>query len=198
MASPEERKRQCETCDAIFYPRATQLRVGHGRFCSQKCNTASRKGMHAPEVTSRRLATMAEKRARGEINYCRGADNPVWKGGSEASKRRWIESGKANDLLRRYRAANPDKVREFARRRAGRKLDRLPYGTLPKLREAQGNRCAICRTPIAKASHLDHILPLARGGKHEPGNIQLLCPPCNLHKSDRDPIVHMQSLGRLL
>jgi len=41
-------------------------------------------------------------------------------------------------------------------------------------------------------------LPLARGGKHEPRNIQFLCEHCNLTKNARDPIDHMQSLGRLL
>jgi hypothetical protein len=29
-------------------------------------------------------------------------------------------------------------------------------------------------------------------------NIQLLCPPCNIAKSYKDPIVFMQELGKLL
>lgn len=30
--------------------------------------------------------------------------------------------------------------------------------------------------------HLDHIIPLARGGKDEPSNYQCLCDQCNLAK----------------
>jgi 5-methylcytosine-specific restriction endonuclease McrA len=46
--------------------------------------------------------------------------------------------------------------------------------------------------------HVDHIKPLALGGQHEPGNIQLLCPTCNVRKSCTDPIQYAQRNGRLL
>lgn len=188
----------CETCGAEFRPRPIQVKNGHGRFCSQKCNTALRKAGLAPEVISRRLATMAEKRAAGQINYKSGPDNPAWKGGYHAMMLRLQESGKLAERLRDYRRRNPDKVREFTARRAGRKLGRLQYGTIPALRKLQRNKCAICKASIASQYHVDHIVPLALGGKHDRANIQLLCPPCNLAKSSRDPIEHMQSLGRLL
>ena len=46
--------------------------------------------------------------------------------------------------------------------------------------------------------HLDHKVPLAAGGANEFGNLQLLCPRCNLAKSARDPLDFMQSRGFLL
>jgi 5-methylcytosine-specific restriction endonuclease McrA len=136
--------------------------------------------------------------AEGLVKVYRGPDNPNWKGGPKACMKRRIADGRAAECVRRYRQNNPDKVREFTQRRAGRKLDKLPYGTIPKLRTAQGDKCAICCTKLKGKGHVDHIVPLARGGRHAPRNLQILCPPCNLHKSDRDPIAHMQSLGRLL
>lgn len=33
---------KCIVCDGDFIPRPNQLRLGHGKFCSQKCNFASR------------------------------------------------------------------------------------------------------------------------------------------------------------
>lgn len=192
------RTRPCETCGKSFCPRPVQLENGGGRFCSQKCNTALREGGQRPEVWAARIQTMRQKRARGEWTVLKGEANPKWKGGKKACIARLIASGVMAERVRRYRRENPDKVREFAQRRADRKIGRLPYGTLPDLREKQRNRCAICGTSLSKGDHLDHIVPLARGGRHAPDNLQLLCPPCNLHKSDRDPIQHMQSLGRLL
>lgn len=41
-------------------------------------------------------------------------------------------------------------------------------------------------------------MPLARGGGNGIGNIQLLCPPCNLRKGSKDPIKWAQKNGRLL
>jgi 5-methylcytosine-specific restriction endonuclease McrA len=193
-----ERARACETCGSMFTPRQTQITSGQGRYCSQKCNAAFSEAGIRPDVIARAKTTMARLRAEGKINYRRGENSPCWKGGPKEAYRRALESGRAAEQLRRYRRNNPDKVREFTKRRAGRKLGRLPYGTIPKLRAAQGDKCAICRCKLKGAGHVDHIVPLARGGHHAPSNLQLLCAPCNLHKSDRDPIQHMQSLGRLL
>jgi hypothetical protein len=57
------------------------------------------------------------------------------------------------------------------------------------------DRCEYCRAPVSATAytfHLDHIIPLARGGRHEPMNLALACAPCNLAKQDRmearDPV----------
>lgn len=41
--------------------------------------------------------------------------------------------------------------------------------------------CSYCGLP---GTHIDHILPLARGGKHQWENICLACKTCNLMKTD--------------
>lgn len=56
-----------------------------------------------------------------------------------------------------------------------------------------GGRCQLCRRkikPNLKAPHhqsltLDHIVPLAKGGTHEPSNVQLAHFICNVRKNDR-------------
>lgn len=62
----------------------------------------------------------------------------------------------------------------------------------------QRGRCAICRRDIRKTFHADHVVPIKTGGSNYISNIQLLCPPCNQSKGAKDPIVFMQSLGRLI
>lgn len=192
------RSRECETCGKSFTPRQVQIDNGGGRFCSQKCNKPFHQAGQRPEVWDRRVVTMREKRARGEWNVPRGESSHQWKGGKAEAKRRRVESGKDLEGARAWRKRNPDKVREFCRRRRGRLLGRLERGTIPRIRALQRNKCAICRRVLPKGYHVDHIVPIAKGGLHQAANIQLLCPTCNMRKSDRDPIVHMQSLGRLL
>jgi len=48
----------------------------------------------------------------------------------------------------------------------------------------QFDLCNICDEDISKDKHIDHIKPLAKDGSHVIANIQLLCPSCNLAKSD--------------
>lgn len=193
------RRRECETCGQVFYPRWTQIRIGQGRYCSNRCSIPYIVGCaHTDEVNERRAKAIRKAIAEGRKPPLCGPDNPKWKGGREAYRKRQIRSGAQARRLRRYRYLNPDKVREWDQRRKNGSTGPLPYGTIPKLRSLQRNRCACCGINLSKAYHIDHIVPIAKGGKHEAENIQLLCPSCNLHKSAKDPVDYMQELGRLL
>lgn len=45
--------------------------------------------------------------------------------------------------------------------------------------------CGICSEYIETSFHIDHILPLSRGGLHEASNLQLAHPVCNLKKNKK-------------
>lgn len=67
-----------------------------------------------------------------------------------------------------------------------RKMERAKM--TPKLRfaviERDGRRCQICgaRQEDGAILHVDHIIPVARGGKTEMSNLWTLCDMCNLGK----------------
>lgn len=194
----EKRRRECQTCGTSFVPRGVQIRQGQGLYCSQRCNPSLRASNFRPEIIERRRQTRAANDASGKNLYLTGPDHPKWSGGRVGYIARLRASGRLAEMLRDYRRRNPDKVRERVQSRKRRKAGRLPRGTVNRIGDAQRWKCAICRTSVAKHYHVDHIEPLARGGVHRPRNIQLLCPPCNVRKSAKDPIAYMQSLGRLL
>lgn len=50
--------------------------------------------------------------------------------------------------------------------------------------EVYGDRCYICRAPW---QHLDHVIPLSRGGSNWPANLRPACARCNLTKHARRP-----------
>jgi 5-methylcytosine-specific restriction endonuclease McrA len=86
-----------------------------------------------------------------------------------------------------------------AKRRALKKsnLGIVTDGIYKKLLTLQNGCCAICKEKKANF-HLDHIIPLSKGGMHDDSNFQLLCQFCNISKNDHDPITYMQSKGYLL
>jgi hypothetical protein len=176
------RKIECATCGAQFTPRPQQLRMGQGKFCSQKCNTAGRVALLAPASHAKGVATRRKLYAAGVLANKEGEERPRWKGGQEARIRRAIESGAMAARLRKYRAANPDKVSEWFNSRRAEKIGRIPRGTVKRLMEHQGGSCTYCGTKLPPY-HLDHKLPVARGGRNDPGNLHLTCPRCNLRKS---------------
>jgi hypothetical protein len=195
-AAASTRTRACETCARPFTPRPGQLRLGQGRYCSVACSEPARAAGRTQEVARRRGLKRRENVAAGLLVFPRGPAHPSWKGGKEEHLKRRTLSGAAAAGLRKYRRANPEKAREWAQKR--RHIGRLPRGTVAKLLKLQRWRCACCAVDIRRGYHVDHVMPLARGGRHEPDNLQLLCGPCNVRKSAKDPIAFMQSRGFLL
>ncbi len=143
--------------------------------------------------------------------------NPVaWAGiamsANKAWRRRQTERGRKPDpvrnreKVRKYYYANKAKVNAKKLLGNGNRRARLrgAGGThtatdLAEIFAAQGGRCAYCRADLKrKNKHVDHIVPLAKGGSNGRQNLQYLCAPCNQTKSARDPIDFAQSLGLLL
>jgi 5-methylcytosine-specific restriction endonuclease McrA len=189
----EARKRICAVCESEFFPRAFQLKSGQGKVCSKGCRTVYLKFVpHGPEWNTR--VSLGQKGRKGKA----GESSPHWKGGYELCYRQRLSDGRISRNVAQYRANNPDKVREWSQKRRLIKTGRLPKGTVAKLYSLQGGKCVICKMRLPKNYHVDHITPLAKGGKHEPSNVQLLCPTYNVRKSAKDPIRFMQEMGYLL
>ena len=75
---------------------------------------------------------------------------------------------------------------KHAARRRGAGVKRIGRDFLKVLLARQGWVCACgCRRSLYAGFHVDHIVAIARGGKHEESNIQLLSPRCNLRKSSK-------------
>ena len=129
-----------------------------------------------------------------------------------AASARWqaTEVGKANarEKMRRWRAANPEKAREQTKlslrkwREENREAYRIHCRQRRKLEhDAEGSHTAkdikalfvkqrglcLCGVDLDTSYHVDHIVPLSRGGSDWPANIQLLCPPCNHSKRNKLP-----------
>ena len=92
-------------------------------------------------------------------------------------------------LVRAYQKRYPDKVRrtQFAAKRM--RYERImagpgvSVGELEAIAVRAGGRCAYCDG--ANARTYDHVVPLARGGRHEASNLVLACRSCNSRKSTK-------------
>lgn len=73
--------------------------------------------------------------------------------------------------------------------------------TTKQLKELYQNTkvCYWCNCSLKNNDiHLDHYVPIAKGGLHTISNLVLACSSCNKSKSSKDPIVFANSLGKLL
>ena len=85
-----------------------------------------------------------------------------------------------------YAKANPDKRADMQATRRARKADAFIEAIDRQIVFARDQgACGICRIEVEPANwHLDHVIPLSKGGLHSYDNVQVSHPSCNLRKSD--------------
>lgn len=110
-------------------------------------------------------------------------------------RKSWMEHhpGKHNEYTTRWREKHPDKQKihalKYVRKRQTRKLGLFVEDVDPSvLLERFNGCCGICKRPIAKGKgfHIDHIVPLSKGGEHSYGNTQPAHQSCNLKKGAKE------------
>ncbi len=128
--------------------------------------------------TENRSLILEKIKVYNDANACR----------RRAYSRLWAQSNpeRVRQSQRAWKEKNRDEVRMRGRlyqaaRRAG---DTKPGRTLlHELMELQKGLCVVCVADIRTRSHLDHIVPVSKGGGNERENLQLLCPSCNCRKN---------------
>lgn len=88
------------------------------------------------------------------------------------------------------KSANRSSARDVARLQSGAFLVHTALKRAMRktaLRDC-GQRCVYCAIPLDQnTATLDHVVPLARGGAHDPGNLVVACGPCNRLKGELLP-----------
>lgn len=110
--------------------------------------------------------------------------------------------GKQAEFQQRWAEQNRDKVRQIARNyRARRRGAEGSHSVadIAALLTRQRGRCAECGVAFRETGfHVDHIVPVSKGGGNGRRNLQLLCPGCNRSKGAKLPEDWARTRGRLL
>ena len=138
--------------------------------------------------------------------------NIAWKKANPKKLLTEEEQEKVKQRAKEYYEKNKDKIKQAAKEyrktekgiENGKMSKALYYGrkkatndgtitveTLRQLREQQFNACKYCGTSFItlpdRQIHLDHIIPVSKGGQHSLTNVVWSCARCNQHKSSTMP-----------
>ena len=95
----------------------------------------------------------------------------------------------ADSFSRWYKKSDPAYWVEKVGRRRALMIENGSYKVSKKdllaLMARQAGVCNVCLNRLGSVTHLDHIVPISRGGHHSIGNLQYLCATCNLKKGDK-------------
>lgn len=88
-----------------------------------------------------------------------------------------------NKQTKEWRIKNPDKVVEQNNRRRQRVYKNGLFAVSAKeVRKLMSRPCFYC---AASSQHLDHVVPVSRGGRHSIGNLVPSCQKCNQSKANK-------------
>lgn len=107
---------------------------------------------------------------------------------ARSSSLKWARANKQHqsEYSRKRRKENPDRYRQAVRRRRARlhgaSRFRVTDRDIVRLLNRFYYCCAYCGRDISNGFHIDHVVPLARGGSDGIGNYLPACPFCNESK----------------
>lgn len=211
----EKRCTRCgETKSVSEFSKHSQQKTGLQSHC-KKCNSAShairyttnhdkeiaRSAVYRNANKEKRKAICARYRALNKEKIAASRAKYITKNKNVLAARRAENSQKNVARVNAWRLANPDKRRIHDHNREARKTGNGGIHTAADIRNLltlQKSKCACCKKSIKTGYHIDHIVPVCRGGTNNIINLQLLCPHCNMTKNAKDPVDFMQSRGFLL
>ena len=93
-----------------------------------------------------------------------------------------LEKLKENFLIMKEQKRELETRRYQMKRERAKMSDSIRYRIFAR----DGYRCQVCGATAKDAKlHVDHIIPVAKGGKTEDYNLRTLCERCNMGKSDK-------------
>lgn len=117
--------------------------------------------------------------------------------------KRWAEQNeeRRREIAREWARRNPETVRTNNRISGGRRRKRMRENGINIDRESwdaimsiSPHICLYCGTDHDKLT-MDHFVPVALGGRTEPGNLLPCCQPCNSKKSAMPPEKWLAKIG---
>lgn len=130
-----------------------------------------------------RLANRDRKRATSRADYVKNRERVL----ARCRERYAADPGKKLAMARAWATANPEKINEASARRRAREQQapRIEKIDREYVYKRDGGVCHICRRVVARRGfHLDHLVPLSKGGDHTHDNLAVAHPKCNASRRD--------------
>jgi 5-methylcytosine-specific restriction endonuclease McrA len=187
--------RRCCTCKATKPLEAFSLLrsdpLGRQPRCRQ-CSRAVNGAYNArPDVKAKRKAQQkaraAEKRAYDAARYKeKRAEIAAYQRGYYAANRETVLAA-----VKVWGAENKERVgvikKNYKSRRRCQEVSGIATADLARWEAIQTKVCHWCARDCGDDHHVDHFIPLSKGGRHEIDNLVIACRLCNLRKSARMP-----------
>lgn len=189
---------ECWRCGGSVPLKSSSTSGTQSSFCSAECKRGHRlaylrkwQSKNRDRIRKQRAAIRDRVRLWNREFYARHRDRRK----QLRVERYRSNPEKALQAARKYAAAHPDLIRSLGRKSQLQRRARLVRAFVEVVDPAvvfdrDKGICGICSLPVAVQSdwHVDHIVPLAKGGEHSYANVQLAHGACNRSKGAKLPV----------
>lgn len=215
--------KRCSKCGEVkpfeSFNKAASSKDGLRSNC-RDCQSVGRKAHYAKNSEQARATRLEYYYANAEIEQAKSRErSTAWHAANRDAanerrrNRRYENIASELESQKRYREANPEKVRngtnrwfsknphkrrQYSLARKARKMSAQGFFTAQEFQaklELYKGRCHWCHKPIKGIPHADHLIALVKGGSNAIENIVPSCAKCNLSKGPKLP---WEFMGRLL
>lgn len=94
-----------------------------------------------------------------------------------------------------HRRAHPEMMVAQAHRRRSKIAENGGTLTAAEIKAIVAEDCFWCGIDCSQDFHLDHIVPISKGGRNSRCNVAVSCPGCNLSKNAKDLSDWLREIG---
>ena len=162
----------------------------------REAKRVEKKQLREQQAPARAAKSKEKRKAYRKGYYAKNRDTVIQKSRTYRSEN--LEACRARELAYQKTPKGAMVAKNTThRRRAAKRQGSVTTDQLLALSAKANGCCYYCRGKFKKLT-IDHIVPLSKGGRHDLDNLVMACGPCNLKKTDRDPIEFARSIGVLL
>lgn len=192
-------KGTCAVCGKIVARNKTSL--PQGKATCQPCKRATFAERHSPGVSHYQRGCRCDGCREANTVHCRkrrGGVAGTPRGGFQPVRACLVCNSRFSPAKHAERLCSTDcrahqRRAQGSARRATLRAAIVERVIPARIFDRDGWRCHICRRklspatafPHRRAATIDHLVPLSRGGAHEPANVKTACHACNAGKGNR-------------